>query len=131
MSLRALGGCARLEFGAGPLGELRSFVSRHATAAGLDPARAVDLVFVVNEIASNSLLHGAGSGTLRIWQDDSWLVCEVFDSGYFDQNLVARKRPAPDQDGGRGLWLANQLCDLVQVRTLPEGTAVQLHTRLR
>ena len=29
--------------------------------------------------------------------------------------------------GGLGLWLANQLCDLVQVRSSPEGTAVRVH----
>ena len=26
-----------------------------------------------------------------------------------------------------GLWLASHLCDLVQIRTLPEGTVVRLH----
>ena len=33
------------------------------------------------------------------------------------------------QPGGYGLWLANQLCDLVQIRSLPAGTAVRLHMR--
>jgi len=122
---------ALLEFGAGPLSKLRGFVSRHAIAAGLDPARTVDLVLVVNEVASNSVLHGGGNGTLRIWQDDGQLVCEVSDSGYFYERLAGSKRPPPDQEGGRGLWLANQLCDLVQVRSLPHGTVVRLHTRLR
>jgi hypothetical protein len=32
--------------------------------------------------------------------------------------------------GGYGLWLANQLCDLVQVRSFPTGSAVRLHMRL-
>ena len=31
---------------------------------------------------------------------------------------------------GRGLWLANQLCNLVQIRSSPEGTTVRLHMRL-
>jgi hypothetical protein len=30
--------------------------------------------------------------------------------------MEASKRPGFDQLGGRGLWLANQLCDLVQIR---------------
>lgn len=105
-------------------------MSRHAIAAGLDPARAVDLVLVVNEVASNSLLHGGGSGTLRIWQEDGQLVCDVFDAGRFDWPLAGGQCPAPDQEGGRGLWLANQLCDLVQVRSLPGGTVVRLRTHL-
>ncbi len=29
--------------------------------------------------------------------------------------------------GGRGLWLANRLCDLVQVRSGEQGTVVRLH----
>jgi hypothetical protein len=41
--------------------------------------------------------------------------------------LTDRRRPAPNQDGGRGLWLANQLCDLVQIRSFPSGTTVRMH----
>ena len=29
--------------------------------------------------------------------------------------------------GGRGVWMANQLCDLVQVRSSDDGTVVRLH----
>ncbi|MEA2473452.1 MAG: hypothetical protein QOE06_1367, partial [Thermoleophilaceae bacterium] len=32
--------------------------------------------------------------------------------------------------GGRGLWLVNQLCDLVQLRSLRDGCAVRLHMAL-
>ncbi|HYJ77750.1 MAG TPA: sensor histidine kinase, partial [Actinomycetes bacterium] len=32
--------------------------------------------------------------------------------------------------GGRGLWLANQLCNLVQIRSGAAGTTVRLHARL-
>jgi anti-sigma regulatory factor (Ser/Thr protein kinase) len=35
-----------------------------------------------------------------------------------------------DQTGGRGLWLANQLCDLVELRSGPVETVVRLHMRL-
>ena len=31
--------------------------------------------------------------------------------------------------GGRGLWIANQLCELVQVRTFLTGSVVRLHVR--
>ena len=43
---------------------------------------------------------------------------------------LGRERPAAGQVGGHGLWLANQLCDLVQVRSFPTGSAVRLHMRL-
>ena len=37
--------------------------------------------------------------------------------------LAGRERPAGLGDAGRGLWIVNQLCDLVQVR----GGVVRLH----
>ncbi|HSO96309.1 MAG TPA: hypothetical protein VLV81_09740 [Acidimicrobiia bacterium] len=44
------------------------------------------------------------------------------DGGAFDGSpLVGRERPGTEQLSGRGLWVANQLCDLVQIRTLPTG----------
>ena len=66
-----------------------------------------------------------------MWQEDSSLVCEVRDKGRFDKPLADRERPASSASAPRGLWLANQLCDLVQIRTLPDGTVVRLHMRRR
>jgi anti-sigma regulatory factor (Ser/Thr protein kinase) len=120
-----------LPFDAGNLVAMRGLVGRHASSAALGPIRTGNLILAVNEIATNSLVHGGGKGTLKIWQDASALTCEVRDSGHFDNPLVDRERPRPGADGPRGLWLANQLCDLVQIRNLPTGTAVRLHMWLR
>lgn len=38
--------------------------------------------------------------------------------------------PEEGQQGGYGLWIANQLCELVQVRTFATGSVVRLHLRL-
>ena len=84
----------------------------------------------VNEIAGNSLLHGGGAGVLRIWGEPSTLICEVADSGTIADPLVGRQNPSLERVGGRGLWLANQLCDLVQIRSGASGTVVRLHVRL-
>jgi anti-sigma regulatory factor (Ser/Thr protein kinase) len=108
---------------------MRNTVSRHARAARLAPARADELVTAVNEVATNSVRHGGGSGSLRVWQENSSLVCEIRDKGRFDRPLADRERPSTDITAPRGLWLANQLCDLVQIRSLPEGTVVRLHKR--
>ena len=40
---------------------------------------------------------------------------------------AGRLQPVLDEPGGRGLWLANQLCDLVQVRTFADGNVVRIH----
>jgi hypothetical protein len=52
--------------------------------------------------------------------------CEVRDAGRLDAPLAGRLPPTGDS-GGWGLWLANQLCDLVQLRSYPAGGAVRLH----
>ena len=108
---------------------IRAIVEEHARAAGISELRAGDLVLSAHEVASNSVRHGGGEGVMRIWQDDDGVACEFRDSGRLEQPLVGRARPELDQTGGWGLWLANQLCDLVQIRTLPDGNLVRLHLR--
>jgi anti-sigma regulatory factor (Ser/Thr protein kinase) len=112
------------------LRELRHLVSARALESGLRPARADDLALAVSEVAANSIRHGGGSGRLRIWRERGTLVCEVRDYGRIDDPLVGRAAPEPLVEGQRGLWLVNQLCDLVQLRSLDEGVVVRLHTEL-
>jgi anti-sigma regulatory factor (Ser/Thr protein kinase) len=118
-----------LHFAAGPLVHVRELVARHARTAGLDWHRTADLVVASHEIATNSIRHGGGSGALRIWNEPDAVVCEVRDRGHIDKPLVGRERPELGQIDGRGLWLANQLCDLVQIRTSRAGSVVRLHMR--
>jgi anti-sigma regulatory factor (Ser/Thr protein kinase) len=106
---------------------VRSFVAAQASAAGLVGRRASDLVLAVDELATNSVRHGGGRGLLRVWRDAGAVVCEVRDDGRVPHALVGRVRPPVEQIGGRGLWLVNQLCDLVQLRSTPEGTSVRVH----
>jgi anti-sigma regulatory factor (Ser/Thr protein kinase) len=118
-----------LSFKAGPLGALRRLVADDATEAGLPAARAKDLVLAVNEVATNSIRHGGGTGVLRVWQDDGSLITEVRDGGGVEQPLAGRLRPEQGQLGGHGLWLVNQVCDLVQVRAFATGGVVRMHMR--
>ncbi len=108
---------------------IRAIVDEHARAAGISELRAGDLVLSAHEVASNSVRHGGGAGTMRIWHDSEGVACEFRDGGRLDKPLAGRARPELDQSGGWGLWLANQLCDLVQIRTLPDGNLVRLHLR--
>jgi anti-sigma regulatory factor (Ser/Thr protein kinase) len=110
--------------------DLRVEVTRFATTNGMSATRAMELVSAVNEIATNSIQHGGGRGTLRLWTVSNGLVCEVRDGGAFTDPLIDRLRPGPNPAAPRGLWLANQLCDLVQIRTLGEGTVVRLHMKI-
>ena len=116
-----------LEFDRGSLGALRQLILARAAAAGMKPARSADLVLAVNEVATNSIRHGGGFGTLRVWAGTRWLVCEIEDRGRIDDPLAGRREPKPGQENGRGLWIANHICDLVQVRTFTRGSIVRLH----
>jgi anti-sigma regulatory factor (Ser/Thr protein kinase) len=120
-------GTEELVFEAGPLDGVRRVVAAAVAGAGVDPGRAADFVIAVNEVATNSLCHGGGGGALRVWHEGDAVVCEVRDRGQIRQPLVGRRQPSRHAEGGRGLWLANQLCDLVQVRSSPAGTTVRLH----
>jgi anti-sigma regulatory factor (Ser/Thr protein kinase) len=116
-----------LVFDADRLSRARRLVAALAETAGLDAARTGELVLAVNELATNSLRHGGGTGTLRLWRDTAAVVCEVSDGGVIQAPLAGREIPDPDPESGRGLWLVNQLCDLVQIRSGPSGTTVRVH----
>lgn len=117
---------AGLSFEGGQLAVLRAMVAEHARDAGLDAARVEALVLAASEVATNSLLHGGGSGTITLWCDARHVGCDIRDRGRFNQPLVGRRRPGTGQSGGRGVWLANQLCDLVQIRSTTSGNVVRL-----
>jgi anti-sigma regulatory factor (Ser/Thr protein kinase) len=116
-------------FEAAGLAALRQYVALRAADAGLDVVRTENLLLTVNEVATNSLRHANGNGVLRVWEEPGYLICEVRDDGTFDNPLAGRERPVGGQLGGYGLWLANQLCDLVQVRSFVTGSVVRLHMR--
>jgi anti-sigma regulatory factor (Ser/Thr protein kinase) len=123
-------GAHELAFTTGTLAAVRAFVAVHAAAAGLGEPQGSDLVLAVNEIATNSVRYGGGRGVVRLWLDGDALVCEVVDSGGITEPLAGRKQPTSGQMGGHGLWLVNQICDLVQVRVFAKGGAVRMRMRL-
>ena len=110
----------------GRLSGLRSTVAERGHMAGLPLDRVEDLVLAVNELATNVVSHGNGEGVLQIWSEGPWLVCEVADRGRVDDPFIGTRSPAPEGTTGRGLWIVNQLCDLVELRSSPSGTAVRL-----
>ena len=118
-------------FEGGDVTSVRHELTRWAIANGLDPARAADLGLAVHEAAVNSIRHGGGRGVLRWWRGDDSLVCEVEDAGELRDPLAGRSLPAPESANGRGLWLINHLCDLVQLRQTPSGAVVRMQQQLR
>ena len=109
------------------LAALRDFVEAQAIGVDFEVDQVADLVLAVNEIATNSVRYGGGAGTMLMWFDGRKLLCDVTDSGHITDPLVDREPPVADASGRRGLYLANQLCNLVQLRSSPAGTTVRLH----
>jgi anti-sigma regulatory factor (Ser/Thr protein kinase) len=115
-----------LPFSREHLGDVRRMIRRAALDAELAPERSEQFVLAVSELAANSVQYGGGGGSARIWRQDGALLCEVSDRGRLHSALAGRVQPRPEQLCGRGLWLVNQLCDLVQIRSGAHGTAVRV-----
>jgi hypothetical protein len=114
---------------------VRRQVTGCAIDAGLDAERARALTDAMVAIGEHSARHGGGESVLRTWVDGEGLRCEISDAGRIDDQLVGRRLPAIDgaaceDSPGAGLWLANQTCDLVQVRSTDRGTTVRISTWL-
>jgi anti-sigma regulatory factor (Ser/Thr protein kinase) len=111
----------------GSLAAVRQLVGARGAAAGLDSLRIADFTVAVNELATNSVKHGGGAGTLAVWLEGGALVAQVRDSGHIANPMSGRVPPPLDSaNGGRGLVLVNQLCDLVRVHTTPDGTTIRV-----
>jgi anti-sigma regulatory factor (Ser/Thr protein kinase) len=111
------------------LAPVRRLVESHARRSGLAPERVADLVLAANEIAANTLVHTASGGTLQVWHDEAEILCQVHDQGWITDPLAGRVKRPPD-GRGHGLFLVNQVCDLVELRTRPSGTTVRMHMSL-
>ena len=108
---------------------LRSIVKERARSAEMRPDRIACFLIAANEAVSNTLVHAGGNGIARLWQDAAEVVCEVADGGVIHDPLVGRRVPPADRPGGRGVWLMNQLSDLVELRSGARGTVVRIHMR--
>jgi anti-sigma regulatory factor (Ser/Thr protein kinase) len=118
-----------LKFDGDSLAEVRRLTNRVAAGSGLGDAKTADLVSAANEVATNTIRHGGGAGWARVWRDRANVTVEIRDTGHYVRPLADRERPPRNVAGSRGLWLANQLCDLVQIRSFAAGTVVRLHMR--
>nr|WP_254781800.1 sensor histidine kinase [Modestobacter sp. DSM 44400] len=90
-----------------------------------------DFLLAVDEMASNSVRHGAPPAGLRLWTAPGTLVCTIRDSGPGPTDPFAGYGPAHGEDlsaGGMGLWLARQLCDHVAISRDAHGNSIRLTT---
>jgi anti-sigma regulatory factor (Ser/Thr protein kinase) len=106
----------------------RHTVAQYARTCGLSDEQVEILELAASELATNSIRYGGGSGTVAMWVQEGAAVVEFSDAGHLAEPLTGRFTPSFDQEGGRGLFLVHQLCDLVQLRSSPHGTTVRVLT---
>jgi anti-sigma regulatory factor (Ser/Thr protein kinase) len=122
---------ATLLVDAGALPQARAFAMAQARRAGLEPNRADDFEFAVNELVTNSIEHARTRCALRVWVADGHLVGEVSDSGRLEDPLAGRRPAPPEQSRGRGLLLVNHLTDLVRIHRSGQGTTIRIFMDLQ
>jgi len=122
------GDAVHLDFGIRGLSAVRDAVRRGASVAQVSDDAADDLALAAHEVATNSVQHGGGTGRVTVWSDSDGYVVEVRDAGRIDDPMVGRELVELASETGRGVWMANQLCDLVQVRSNDNGTVVRLYS---
>jgi anti-sigma regulatory factor (Ser/Thr protein kinase) len=119
-------------FGRDEIAVVRHEASGRLAAAGLAGDRLQGFVLAVNEVITNVVLHAGGQGRAVLWLAGGSAWCTVTDSGPGIPEHYLRPVVMPEafEVGGRGIWLAHQLCDEVTVATGPIGTTIGLRIAL-
>ncbi len=104
----------------------RRFLRERARLADVGPDRSMDLSVATTEVLTNALRHGGGDVRLFAWGESESFICQVEDRGRGIVDPLAGYRPPRDEANGRGLWLARQLVDLLQIVPGLQGTIVRL-----
>lgn len=105
------------------------FACDQAARLGLSGDHA-ELKLIVGELVARSLVHGGGSGSLRVWAERGYLVCDVRHAGQLNDLLTDRPLADPRRPDGRGLLMIHHLSDLVQQHSCPQGTTTRVYLKL-
>ncbi|GGM17001.1 hypothetical protein GCM10010129_71470 [Streptomyces fumigatiscleroticus] len=122
-----------MSFAASRLPYVRFRVGEWAADRGLPRDRCDEFVLAVNEVVSNAIVHGGGHGLLRVYEQQGALHCQVSDEGpgFADGVEVPVVCGTETAEGGRGLWMAQQLTGRMEINTGTTGTVVTLAVMLR
>lgn len=104
---------------------LEAYLRLECYVAGLPADKAAQLAEAARNLAQGSLHRGAVEVTVRVWSLPDAVTCELTDETVITDLLHGRRTPLVDEH--EGVWFANQLCDLVQLRSTATGTTIRVH----
>lgn len=109
-------------------GDVRAFLREELDRRATAPALVDELLLVATELVTNSRQAGASWIALACWWSAHGVVVQVDDdgSGTIDPG-AGYLRPPLAAFGGRGLWIARQLTDVVEIAPRSDGTSVRAH----
>lgn len=111
----------------GDLRGLRRFVVGSAAAHGVAGDRRDMLVLAVSEVGGYLKGRWQASATVRAWEQPGAIVCDFRQPGAGISDPFLGLRPAELAPGeGDGLWLANQICDWMDIRSDAAGLTIRL-----
>jgi hypothetical protein len=112
----------------GDLRELRRFIAGSAVARGMAGGGAQMLVLAASEIGAYLKNRWPASTAVRVWEQQAAAVCDFRQPGGSVTDPFLALRPAGLVPGdGDGLWLANQICDWMEIRPAATGgCAIQM-----
>lgn len=105
--------------------DVRARLAPELAAGEVSPARALDMLLAVTEVADNAVRHGGGIRDVRTGRSRGRFVCEVVDRGSgFDDPAAGYLAP---RDGvGAGLWVARQLTWQIDHFRSPTGFTTRI-----
>jgi hypothetical protein len=116
----------------GDLRRLRRFIADRAAAHGVTGDRADMLVLAVSEVGAYLKSRWPASATVRAWEQPGAVVCDFRQPGASIGDPFIGLRPAELVPGdGDGLWLTNQICDWMEIRSGADGCTIQLQVPSR
>jgi hypothetical protein len=119
-------GAAAFEFN-GNLRSLRQFVASRAAAHGLAGDRAGLLVQAAGEVGTYLNYLDQGNVAVRTWEQAGALMCDFSQPDTSIGDPFLGLRPAGlGATPGDGLWLTNQICDWMDIRSGADGGTIRL-----
>lgn len=115
--------------GADDLAQVRGLLADTAAAVGLGEDRAQRFAVAVSEVVTNAIMHGGGTANVMITGRGGVLTVEVTDRGAGLPSPAVPGLVPPTEVHGRGLWLAGELSDEMEISSTGAGTNVRLTMR--